>query len=169
MDYQDWGFDDHSQSDPIETYFARFPSFTYIPGPDWRQLRAFYDLADHFGWDDKRKRRERAQLKAAWVGIVETEFQGSTLQHYQGLCQDLRIRNVPDTVAECKEMLKGVFVNIVDLVQYRRDRDRGVMTRKPRKFGTLEELRRYSEEERKYYPRDNAKSEMLRELLQVLL
>jgi len=103
------------------------------------------------------------------VGIVENEFQGSTLQHYQGLCQDLRIRNVPETVPECKEMLKGVFVNIVDLVQYRRDRDRGVVARKPRKFGSLEALRRYSEEESKYYPKDNAKSEMLRELLQVLL
>src|SRR2546430_3556240 len=94
MDYQDSDFHDPSQSDAIETYFARFPSFTYIPSPDWRQLRAFYDLADHFGWDDKRKRSERATLKAAWVGIVENEFQGSTLQHYQGLCQDLRIRNV---------------------------------------------------------------------------
>src|SRR5438270_34909 len=168
MDYQDRDFHDPSQSDAIETYFARFPSFTYIPSADWRQLRAFYDLADHFGWDDKRKRSERAKLKAAWVGIVENEFQGSTLQQYQGLCQDLGIRNVPETVAECKEMLRGVFVNIVDLVHYRRDRDRGVRARRPPKFGNLEGLRRYSEEERKYYPKDNAKSEMLRELLQVL-
>src|SRR5579859_4305286 len=159
MDNQDWEFHDPSESDPIKTYFARFPSFTYIPSTDWRQLRAFYDLADHFGWDHKRKRSELAKLKAAWVGIVENEFQGSTLQHYQGLCQDLRIKNVPETVPECKEILKGVFVNIVDLVQYRRDRDRGVIARKPRKFGSLEALRRYSEEERKYYPKDNAKSE----------
>jgi hypothetical protein len=163
VDYED--YHEPSQSDPIEAYFTRFPSFTYIPSSDWRQTRAFYDLADHFGWDDKRKRIERAKLRDAWVEVVENEFSGATLEHYQGLCQDLRIRNVPDTVAECKGRLKGVFVNIVDLMQYRKDQKGGSRVKRPRKFANLEELRQYSKSEGKYYPLQAAKSEMLRELL----
>ena len=162
-------FDSDFHEDPLEAYFGRFPSFTYIPGPDWRQLRAFYDLSDHFGWNDRRKQSERAKLKDVWREVAEAEFSGSTLEHYQDLCLDLRIRPIPDNVVECKERLKGVFVNIVDLIQYRQDKGRGMKAKKPRKFCDLKELKEYSAHNRKYYPLQEAKSEMLNELLKVLL
>ena len=71
-------------------------------------------------------------------------------------------------MSECKVQLKEVFVNIVDLMQYRTDHQKGRFARKPRKFRTLEQLKEYSDQEGKYYSKEHAKAEMLRELLKVL-
>jgi len=154
-------------SDPVGSYFARFPSFTYIPNHDWRQLRAFYDLADHFTWSHRQKHTERLKLRALWIQAAELEFSGSSLQDYQDLCHELQIYPVPGSLEECKDRLTGVYVNIVDLVQYRRDKRMGVLDggEGPWRFESLGGLREYSVEERKVWPWHEAKSEMLRELL----
>jgi hypothetical protein len=65
-------------------------------------------------------------------------------------------------------MLKDVFVNIVDLMQYRTDRQRARGVIKPRKFRTLKRLKEYSNKTGKYYNKEEAKAGMLRELLKIL-
>jgi hypothetical protein len=154
--------------DPIEAYFKRHPSFNHVPSRDWRQLDRFKALARHCGWTAEQRKDEKQKLKHAWTQVVESEFTGSSISHYQNLCHELDISPIPETVAECKNELKEVFVNIVDLVQYRKDRKRGLRARTPTKFDSLEELREYSAVEEKYYPKENAKAEMLRELLKEL-
>jgi len=154
--------------DPIAEYFARFSSFKYRPSLDWRQLGPFNALAKHLKWTDEHRKKEFKRFKRTWTTVVESEFTGSSLSHYQRVCQDLDIAPIPGDVAECKAQLKEVFVNIVDLMQYRTDRQKGRLARKPRKFGSLEELSAYSQGSQKYYNREEAKAEMLRELLKVL-
>ena len=51
-------------------------------------------------------------------------------------------------------------------MEYRRKGRRG---KKPKRFAKLEQLKEYSSEEGKYYRKENAKAEMLRELLKQLL
>jgi hypothetical protein len=68
-------------------------------------------------------------------------------------------------VNECKLQLRRVYVNIVDLTQYRRDRRSGGIPQTPRLHRNRNELAEYSKAEKKYYPLENAKSEMLRVLL----
>lgn len=99
---------------------------------------------------------------------MESEFSGFSLSHYQSLCEDLDITPIPKTVGECKALLRGVFVNIVDLMQYRTDRHRRRAARKPEKFRTLRQLRKYCQETGKYYSKKEAKAETLRVLLKVL-
>ena len=152
--------------DPIESFFARFPRVLSDRTDDWRQLRRFNALAKRKSWDNTKRSEEFERLKQAWTEAAESEFEGSSISHYQRLCEDLEIHPLPETVTECKAELKTVFVNIVDLMEYRR---RGRRGRKPRKFMTLEQLKEYSSEERKYYPKETAKAEMLRELLKELL
>ena len=99
---------------------------------------------------------------------MESEFSGSSTSHYQSVCEDLDITPIPETVDECKAALRGIFVNIVDLMQYRTDRKRGRDIRKPRKFRTLKQLKDYSHEAGKFYNKEEAKADLLRELLRVL-
>lgn len=152
----------------MELFFQKYSSFNYRPSTDWRQLGPFNALAAHCRWSEQERKTRFQLLKRSWTQVVESEFSGSSISHYQSLCRDLDISPVPGTVAECKSELKGVFVNIVDLVQYRRDRQIGLRGNEPTKFDSLEELREYSEDSGKYYPRKNAKAQMLRELLKEL-
>lgn len=157
-----------SEDNPIEEFFARYPSFRYRPSSDWRQLGPFNALAQHLKWSDERRKKEFKRFKRTWTRVVEYEFSGCSLSHYQGLCRDLDIKPIPDTVAECKVQLKEVYVNIVDLMQYRMDHQNRRRARKPRRFQTLKQLKEYSVQEGKYYSKEDAKAEMLRELLKVL-
>jgi hypothetical protein len=158
-----------SEDDPIGAFFARFPSFSYQSSTDWRQLGPFHKLATHFHWKKPRRDIEYERLKSTWTEVVESEFSGSSISHYQSLCRDLDIDPIPDSVTECKNALREVFVNIVDLVQYRKDLEQGREASKPRTFRTLGQLRHYASNTGKYYPKENAKAEMLRELLKELM
>lgn len=158
----------NSENNPIAEFFVRYRSFRYRPSSDWRQLGPFNALAKHCKWSDELRKEELKRFKRTWTQVVESEFSGSSFSHYQSLCRDLDIKPIPDTVYECKAALKGVFVNIVDLMQYRTDCQKGRFARKPQKFRTLEQLKEYSGNEGKYYSKEDAKSEMLRELLKVL-
>jgi len=151
--------------DPIDEFFARFSTFHYLPTKEWRQLAPFNDLADQEQWSKEKRKQEFRRLQRAWRKAVESEFEGSSISHYRSLCEDLEIDPIPSTVGACKQELRTVFVNIVDLMQYRRDRRRG---RKPERFDNLEQLKQYSSDHGKYYPKESAKAEMLRELLKIL-
>lgn len=157
-----------SEDDPIEAFFHKYPSFSYRPSPDWRQLGPFHALAKHCQWSKERRKTELKRLKRTWTRVVESEFSGSSILYYQSLCEDLDIIPIPDTVDECKAVLKKVFVNIVDLMQYRTDQQKGRGATKPQKFCTLKQLKEYSNKMAKYYSKEEAKAEMLRELLKVL-
>jgi hypothetical protein len=156
-------------ADPIAQYFAQYPEYNYYPSSfDWRQKRAFDALAGLKGWDQPTRKLEFEKFKATWTTFVEAEYSGFTLQHYQNLCDDLGINPIPGSVNECKRQLAGVFVNIVDLTQYRMDRRAGRWVSRPLLHTDLEALRSYSNKEKKWYPPENTQSEMLRVLLKVL-
>ena len=152
--------------DPVEAYFLRFPTFHYNPTGDWRQLGPFNALAKLKNWNKVERKKEFRLLQYAWTEAVESEFEGSSILHYQSLCEDLDIDPIPETVENCKAELRNVFVNIVDLMQYRRNRRRG---EKPKQFAQLSDLKTYSSVQGKYYPKEQAKAEMLKELLKVLI
>ena len=148
--------------DPIENYFDRFRPIPRQRKDDWRQLGRFNALARREKWSRHERTEEWENLQQAWTEVVEPEFEGSSIRHYQQLCDDLEIDPIPETVAECKNELKAVFVNIVDLVQYRRSGRKGP---KSKRFAKLKLLQKYSFDEKKYYPKERAKAEMLKVLL----
>jgi hypothetical protein len=152
--------------DPIESYFSGFSPVRHRSTNDWRQLQRFNALCKRERWNKEKRNAEYKRLQQAWTEAVESEFEGSSILHYQLLCGDLQIDPIPEIVAECKSQLREVFVNLVDLMEYRRNGRRGL---KPKRFAALEQLKEYSSEERKYYPKQNAKAEMLKELLKELL
>jgi hypothetical protein len=157
-------------SDLIAAYFARFPSFNYHPSlnDDFRQIKAFNALASHCEWPQSRRKEEFEYFKQTWYNVIEIEFGESSLPHYQSLCHDLGISPAPESVNECKARLSTVFVNIVDLTQFRRERRAGRTHAQITLFNDLEELQSYSSKNQKWYPKEAAKAEMLRVLLKVM-
>jgi hypothetical protein len=157
-------------ADPIDEYFAQYPDFRYDPqaSADWRQNENFNRLATASRWDQDRRKIEFDALKRTWTTLVEDEYAGTSLDHYQRLCEDLDIDPIPETVNQCKQKLRTKYVNIIDLTTYRRDVAMGLDAAKPQTFGSLNELKEYSKAQKKWYPVETAKAEMLRELLRVL-
>ena len=149
-------------SDPIAQYFDQYETFTYYPQRDWRQRGAFNALAKHLGWSQEDRKLAYEDFKETWTQIVEGEFAQSTLQHYQDLCDELGIEDIPDTVTQCKNKLWRVYVNIVDLMQYRRDKSSGGSPPPLTVFETAKELAEYTDREKKWCPVQTASAEMLR-------
>jgi hypothetical protein len=156
-------------SDPISAYFAQYPKFSFWPSQsDWRQKGPFNALAMHERWTQAHRLAEFSKLQETWVVFVEAEFSGNTLYDYQQLCGDLGFYPIPDTIDECKEKLSTVFVNIVELVQYRIDLRHGSRPAPLRFFNSAQELREYMEANEKWCPIKNARAEILRALFRVI-
>jgi hypothetical protein len=62
-------------------------------------------------------------------------------------------------------MLSKVWVNIIDLVQYRRDERAGRSTEPVEVFNTFEKFAKYTKDADKWYPSGSANGEMLKMLL----
>ncbi len=108
------------------------------------------------------------EFKDTWAEAVEGEFAEDTLQHYQGLCEELGIEDIPDGINQCKNKLWRVYVNIVDLMQYRKDKRAGRSPPPLTLFETADALAQYTSSEKKWCPVEIAKAEMLRVLLHEL-
>ncbi|KAH6613073.1 hypothetical protein C7974DRAFT_476171 [Boeremia exigua] len=136
-------------SDAITMFFLRYPEFSY----DCKRGLAeeFYRMCDFFAWDrDDREREEARQgFKDAMVirfnGLYGTDI--NNLEHWHRLCVAVHIEPMPVTIAQCKE-IKTIHVNLVDLVDTS-DHD-------PELFSSLEELREYTIESRKFFPKESA-------------
>lgn len=155
-------------ADPnIEAYFAQYPLFDFRPSrSDWRQVSAFNALAKDEKWSQDERSLQYDSFKYTWKAVIDFEFSGSTLQHYQNLCWELRVNPVPSSKEECRRTLRSVYVNVVDLVQYRRDMREG---RTPVEFDTyssLDELKRNSDKG-KWIPPDISEAELFKVLLKV--
>jgi len=153
-------------TDPIARYFDAFSLFNFVREDDWRQRTQFNALATQRQWDQARREREYRQLKRAWTELVEEEFGGEkTLENYQALCEELGIDPPPDTIRGCKEELKKVHVNIIDLMQARWNIRMGRPAGHVPTFDTAAEAKAYAAQENKYYPIEGARGEVLRALL----
>ena len=157
-------------SDPIAEYFNARPvkDFTYRPSStDWRQRGAFHAFATANKWNQPRRQAEFEGFYETWRRIAESEFPGSSHEDYENLFDDLGIGPAPASIRECKERLRNVHVNIVDLIQYRTDKREGRKATRPQLFRDQRELEDYTNREDKFYPKSNARTQILRELLKV--
>ncbi|KAI9720667.1 MAG: hypothetical protein M1812_002847 [Candelaria pacifica] len=137
------------------------PSFT--PDPTAGLADEFARLALFHGWkpQDKRYHKERAKFytegfNTAWG------TDASKLSIWQALCQEVRIEPVPESITKCKKELQRVHVNIVDLVDSRRNGT------KVRRFDSHQELKIYTRGG-KVFPKKAAKKDgFLKALLRAI-
>jgi len=155
--------------DPIITnFFSQYPDFSYQYSwnDDWRQVIAFNAMATDLRWPQDRRKREYQNFKDTWIEVAKKEFEGDSLDRYTTLCNDLQI--VPgESIGACKEKLRAVNVNLVDLIQYRKEKRAGWNPPPVRQFSSAEELMRYSRSENKTLSVEAAKAGMLGVLLKI--
>ncbi|KAI5299223.1 erg26, C-3 sterol dehydrogenase [Ascosphaera pollenicola] len=152
---------------PIDRFFQSFRGFPYnrSQSPEKNLSR----LLKHFDWtDDDEKKAVRHAYKAALVKEFNSWFGGKTnkLANWHALCKALGMNKLPDTIAECKEVVKGYHVNMVDLINHRRS---GGSSRVKR-FSSEKESADYTVGTEKYFPRrDLEAGAVLRHLLRKIL
>ncbi|KIL63793.1 hypothetical protein M378DRAFT_1045973 [Amanita muscaria Koide BX008] len=150
----------------IARFFALYPNFDYDPQAS--VSAEFHRLVTTYRW-----RRWSPERDEAWerfskaMGEQFSTFYGSDvndLRAWQALCIALRVESMPDTVKECKQIIKSTHVNLVDFIDTR-------TTGQPIEiFDTEEELREYTNETHKYFPKESAKeSGVLKYLLREIL
>jgi len=158
-----------SMADPIiANFLSQYPGYTYnySRNDDWRQVKAFNAMAYILEWSQERRQREYQNFKDTWVEVAEQEFEGDSLEHFTSLCEDLKI-DPGQSIRACKEKLRAVNVNLVDLIQYRKEKRAGSNPPPVRIFDSAEELMEYSEKEKKTLPAEAARAGMLRVLLKL--
>ncbi|KAH0348489.1 hypothetical protein KCU81_g3269, partial [Aureobasidium melanogenum] len=136
------------------SYFERFPHFDHQPRQSIRI--EFTRLAKTHKWDSEETKRERVncyneELEGHFHRLSITDQLGS-LKH---LCSELDVKP-RNTVDGCRKILRYTHVNLVDLMDARRDENTKV-----KKFKTYKELRDYSHKTKKFYPLDETKGETI--------
>jgi len=134
----------------MTSWFAKYPEFE--PDPVAPLLVEFSRLAIHQNWEEGSKK-----YRKEWGNCVgenfTTEFgqNASNLAGWQALCIEVGITDVPTSITGCRKALRGVFVNIVDLVDARR-------TGTPvKRHASMKALRAYIKKTGKIYPKKAAK------------
>ncbi|KAM6490686.1 hypothetical protein JOM56_014029 [Amanita muscaria] len=131
-------------------FFARYPCFKYNPKAS--VSAEFYRLIETYGWE--------RDLKKAWAGFSSamgkqfSTYYGSRVDDintWQRLCVELKVNPVPQTIPKCKAVIDSTHVNLVDFIDTH-------ITGKPiKKFATEKELRTYTKETGKIFPKESAK------------
>ncbi|KAF9461787.1 hypothetical protein BDZ94DRAFT_1195735 [Collybia nuda] len=148
------------------TAISRYPNFE--PDPTVSLIANFKRLAVQEGWGKKSKKykeERRGYLGEAVTIAFVSLFGGnvSSLQAWQSLCETIGVPERKDgevvnltSIHACQEALKGVYVNLVDLVDAKASGN--VISRK---FTSTKALAKYIRNTGKYFPKGRAKSNPL--------
>ncbi|KAH8691892.1 hypothetical protein BGW36DRAFT_431135 [Talaromyces proteolyticus] len=134
---------------PLDMFFQTYSKFTFDPSlpPNESYLR----LQRFYGW-----RRGDEESERAWNNFqtaLTEEFKlwfgaEDDLCSWHSLCRAVRVDPLPKTCRDCEKAVRGLYVNIVDLIDWARcEGAKGEV----RLFRTLEELREYTQKSRKIF------------------
>ncbi|KAE8447328.1 hypothetical protein EG329_010886 [Mollisiaceae sp. DMI_Dod_QoI] len=161
---------------PLDAFFLSFPGYQYdpsIPPADSyrlfrRGLRRWNDWDGNFlkTWkeyeEDVYTRYQAALTKEfnLWFGTEDD------IRSWHSLCRAIAIHPLPTTQRECRDAVRNRHVNIVDLIQWAREREVGQV----QIFESVKELSDYSFDEGKIYRKDQlGQGVVLRHLLRHLV
>ncbi|EIN03758.1 hypothetical protein PUNSTDRAFT_77588 [Punctularia strigosozonata HHB-11173 SS5] len=145
----------HTPVSGVAAYFAQFEGFEFDAT---RGIIPEFDrLCSERSWGKKRRQTARRKLN----GFIAEEFNAAygtldnDLIQWQTLSRELRVEPVPDSVSQCKQAVKRIHVNIVDLLDARA---RGEQVRLHR---NMHQLAQYSIRTGKIFPKKQAKAGLL--------
>ncbi|KAF8730601.1 hypothetical protein AX14_005409 [Amanita brunnescens Koide BX004] len=150
----------------IAAFFAEYPDFEYdSTAPVTQEYRRLTQESDWMPRSQAEKKAKSAFGEA--MGKQFASFYGTSIhdmEAWKALCEALGVDPIPETIAESRDLIRSKHVNLVDFIDTR-------LTGDPIKiFETEKELRKYTREEGKYYPKESAKeSGVLRYLLRKIL
>ncbi|KIJ17730.1 hypothetical protein PAXINDRAFT_97947 [Paxillus involutus ATCC 200175] len=159
------GYSDFEEvySAPLIEFFSAFKNFTLNPNaPSTDEFNRLIRVSTF-------SKKEARQLRRDFNDALVDEFvmaygKDNTLYAWCALCDDIGIDPIPATLLECQtaSAVQNSFVNIIDLLHAK-----GTRT-KVQRFGSLEELAKYTAAKKRYFPLHKARGSLLRELLRPL-
>ncbi|KAH6998742.1 hypothetical protein BKA56DRAFT_665297 [Ilyonectria sp. MPI-CAGE-AT-0026] len=155
--------DSETSGEPIDEFFSQYSGFKHKRNaPYWTE---FGRLCRHFKWDRRELNEVKAEFKAAMVEQFNTTFgtDEKNLESWQRLCRTLGV-GVPNTLKESRQRVQRTHVNLVDLTESPHTGEKAEI------FSTVEALREYTLETRKFFPRNEAHAGgLLKTLLRQIL
>ncbi|PLB37091.1 uncharacterized protein BDW47DRAFT_126557 [Aspergillus candidus] len=157
-----------SQSSPITDpppFFALFHDFTFKPRASL--IDEFNRLAHLRNWSNKGPVR-----RWMWNFLLRGEFKrlvlraqdgkavpGPVLADWQGLCVEVGVGGEERSIRRCKKALAEVYINLVDLLEYRR------LGTPLKRFPDLGALIRYTRQTGKFVSRELVKGDPMVKVL----
>ncbi|KAJ5592611.1 hypothetical protein N7537_009515 [Penicillium hordei] len=136
-------------STPLDEFFQSFAGFSYNPklppSESYAQLKRFcrwreYDIKDKEAWEQYQSALE-AEVKM-WFGAEDD------LGAWHSLCRAIGMEPLPATCKQAVNAVRGVFVNIIDLIAWARS---GSTNKRVRMFPSLGKLREYTKKTKKVF------------------
>ncbi|KZV62994.1 hypothetical protein PENSPDRAFT_758311 [Peniophora sp. CONT] len=166
---------------PLDDFFASFPQFNYNPyasvTDEFSRLCLKCFAWDSFAKHSKEELKRREDIKDASKRfgralvdqfLVIFGVERHSLRAWQTLYEALGVDPLPNTMKECYEIIDGVFVNMVDVLDAIRINRLGVDYKVP-VFPTEKELSEYTKGLHRYFPLEAAEdSGLLKRLLRYI-
>ncbi|KAG5651216.1 hypothetical protein H0H81_009465, partial [Sphagnurus paluster] len=124
--------------------------FVYDPTePAWDE---FYRLSDMLEWDRDMKSIQRNVFKDALVQAFNAIYgtDENDMASWQNLCSVLHVTPMPEGLTACREAVRGIYVNLVDLVDLPNSSDPIII------FDNEVALSEYTLGRGKIFPRESA-------------
>ncbi|XP_006460537.1 hypothetical protein AGABI2DRAFT_220577 [Agaricus bisporus var. bisporus H97] len=151
---------------PLEAFFRKYRWFIYVPGQS--ASAQFKRLRDEAGWDRDDDENDRAwqSYRTALVRQFNATYSvdEDDLAAWHALLRHIGVNNPPSTVEECKKLINGKFINLIDLIDAR-DHNVDIIH-----FATEQQLSEYTRETKKIFPREHEEAgTLLRYLLRHIM
>ncbi|KAJ5131384.1 uncharacterized protein N7515_007423 [Penicillium bovifimosum] len=137
---------------PLDRFFQSFRGFEYNTKSSPSKI--FAQLSKRNGWkrDDENHKSAWKRYQSALQEEVAVWFGSENdLSSWHSLCRAIEIEPLPTTCAQGVKVVRGVYVNIVDLLEWARKGREGLGVRK---FSSLKDLRAYTKKTRKIFSGD---------------
>jgi len=141
-------------TDHLQKFFSSYDGFTYDSSVPASQQ--FQQLRRHSQWE-----HDSPEGNEAWESFRDAlvlDFNGiygtnqDDIEAWHALCTVLGVEPIPDTVSACRTKIEGIYVNLVDLVDFAN----GAYGKKVVSlFPTEMALSKYTKASGKYFPREN--------------
>ncbi|KAL4265670.1 hypothetical protein AB1N83_003362 [Pleurotus pulmonarius] len=132
----------------FSAFFAKYPEFQYHPANS--AFLEFIRLCNRWERKDPRRVKARRAFKHALVREFNDIYgtDENDIGSWHKICIVLDIDPLPDTIQEARDAVSSKHINLVDLTQNPGGR--------VRIFCSLEQLRAYTNDTEKYFPKQNA-------------
>ncbi len=157
--------------EPLESFFANYPNFTYDSSAPARSEFRRLCQAQQWGQNSAQRDSARSRFRTALILQFNAAY-GDDLDGWHAMMIHMGVDPLPDTISACKKVLiyspfevsssptshstqivKGLFVNLVDLVDVRGDPTQTVTL-----FESEKALSKYTKRTDKFFPKDEAKA-----------
>jgi hypothetical protein len=98
-------------------FWNTFPPF--VPNPAASFLNDFNCLADHEGWNKKKKRKYLVKALNAEIDFYSDE--SNRLVRWQRLCQEVGVGSEPESITKCKKVSQKTLIKHSSMADIKRD------------------------------------------------